>query len=128
MNWILKHSLYFSWMIALVAVLGSLYYGEVLNFEPCRLCWYQRIAMFPLVLFLGVAFYKVDPKLARYCLPLVALGASLALYQSLTQIFPSTQIAALCGEGTPCTIQGFAPYLSFFSFAAIGVLILKNKF
>lgn len=128
MNWIRKHSLYLCWMIAIVAVLGSLYYGEVLNFEPCRLCWYQRIAMFPLVLFLGIAFYKSEPKIAHYCLPLIGLGAILALYQSLTQIFPMLQITALCGEGTPCTIQGFAPYLSFFSFAAIGTLLLKNKF
>jgi len=52
----------------------------------------------------------------------------LALYQSLTQIFPMLQTSALCGEGAPCTLQGFAPYLSLFSFAAIGTLILKNKF
>lgn len=128
MKWIQKYSLYLCWMIALVAVLGSLYYGEVLQFEPCRLCWYQRIAMFPLVLFLGIAFYKGDHKIAQYCLPLIGLGAFLALYQSLSQIFPVLQITSLCGELTSCTLQGFAPYLSFFSFAAIGTLILKNKF
>ncbi|MBU6383637.1 MAG: disulfide bond formation protein B [Verrucomicrobia bacterium] len=128
MKWIQTHRLYLAWVIALVAVFGSLYYGEVLRFEPCRLCWYQRIAMFPLAFFLGIAFYKEESKLARYCLPLVAVGAFFAFYQSMSQLFPSLQIAGLCGESAVCTAAGWAPYLSFLGFTAIGTLILKNKF
>lgn len=128
MKWIRKHSLYLAWVIAIVAVLGSLYYGEVLHFEPCRICWYQRIAMFPLALFLGIASYHHDFKMARFCLPLVGIGAIFAFYQSVSQIFPSLQMMALCGEMTPCTAAGAAPYLSFLAFAVIGVLIRKNKF
>ncbi len=127
MSWISKHSLYLAWTVALIAVLGSLYYGEVLRFEPCRLCWYQRLAMFPLAFFLGVAFYKNDPKLARYCLPVVLFGSFFALYQSASQLVPSLQITALCGESTPCTIAGPAPYLSFLGFLVIGLLIFPKK-
>ena len=120
-----NYSLYFAWLISLVAVLGSLYYSEVLHFEPCRLCWYQRIAMFPLAIFLGVAFYQNDQKLARNCLPLIVIGACFAFYQSFIQLFPSFQIAALCGESS-CTITGVAPYFSFIAFVAIGALIAKG--
>ena len=126
MKWIQKHSLYLAWVISIVALLGSLYYGEVLRFEPCRLCWYQRIAMFPLALFLGIAFYHHDFKIARCCLPLVGIGAAFALYQSIAQIFPPLQITVLCGESTPCAVAGPAPYLSFLAFAAIGSLVFKN--
>ncbi len=126
MRWIQRYSLYFAWTIALAAMLGSLYYGEVLRFEPCRLCWYQRLAMFPLAFFLGVAFYHNELKIARYCLPIVGFGALIAGYQSLSGLFPSLQFTALCGEGVSCTVTGAAPYLSFIAFSAIGALIFKN--
>lgn len=124
-----KYALYFAWFIALIALFGSLYYGEILRFEPCRLCWYQRIAMFPLAYLLGLAFYKNDQKLALYCLPLVVFGAVVALYQSILQVVPSIKIGAICGEGAPCTMAGPAPYLSLLAFVLIGlIIILKNKF
>lgn len=123
MRLIQKHSLYLAWVIALVALFGSLYYGEVLNMEPCRLCWYQRIGMFPLALFLGFAFYHNDSKLALYCLPLAAFGGLFASYQSLLQVFPALKIGALCGETSPCTLAGYTPYLSLLAFASIGLLI-----
>ena len=45
---------------ALVGTLGSLYLSEVANFPPCRLCWFQRVAMYPLVVVLGVAGVRRD--------------------------------------------------------------------
>ncbi|MGB7978846.1 MAG: disulfide bond formation protein B [Chlamydiales bacterium] len=119
-----SNAVYFAWVIALIGVLGSLYYGEILRIEPCRLCWYQRIGMFPLALFLGIATYKNDRNLAFYCLPLVVLGALFALYQSLLQAFPSLHLVAVCGEATPCIFAGHIPYLSLASFIAIGLFIL----
>ena len=124
MSWIRSQALYLAWVVALVAVLGSLYYGEILRVEPCRLCWYQRVGMFPLALLLGVATFKNDPKIALYCLPLICFGGLFAGYHSLMQIFPSLHLASLCGEATPCILAGLTPFFSFFAFVAIGILIL----
>ena len=125
----MSRGLYFAWVVSLIALLSSLYYGEVLDMEPCRLCWYQRICMFPLTLFLGIAFYKKDLKMAQYCLPLVTIGSLLALYQSLIQIFPSLQTAALCGHTAHCTLAGPAPFFSTLAFVAIGIsLFFFTKF
>ena len=126
-KWVKNNRLYVAWVIALVALFGSLFYGEVLQMEPCRLCWYQRIGMFPLALFLGIAWYKDDYKIALYSVPLVALGGLFALYQSASQLFPVLQITVFCGEGTPCTLASYAPYLSFLGFASIASLILLKK-
>lgn len=126
MNWIKAQALYLAWIVSLAAVLGSLYYGEILHIEPCRLCWFQRIGMFPLALFLGIAVYQNDRKVAIYCLPLILFGGLFALYQSLIQIFPQIQIRMLCGEGSPCTLAGYTPYLSLLAFSLIGVLILLS--
>lgn len=39
---------YTAWTIALASMAGSLFFSEVMQFAPCVLCWYQRIAMYPL--------------------------------------------------------------------------------
>ena len=52
--------LYFSWVVALIATLGSLYFSEIKQFIPCELCWYQRIFMYPLVLILGIGTFYQD--------------------------------------------------------------------
>src|SRR4051812_10965964 len=51
------------WLAALVAVVatcGSLYLSEVAHFVPCTMCWYQRIAMYPLAPMLVVAAWRRD--------------------------------------------------------------------
>ena len=47
-----------AFVVSLAATLGALYIGEVLGQTPCILCWYQRIAMFPLVVLLGIAAFN----------------------------------------------------------------------
>ena len=66
--------LFAAWLVALGATLGALFIGEVLGQTPCTLCWYQRIAMFPLALLLGLACLHEDASVGRYALPLAAAG------------------------------------------------------
>ncbi|MDE0584452.1 disulfide bond formation protein B [Planococcus sp. A6] len=61
--------LYSAWFVSLVAMLGSLYFSEVQGFIPCELCWYQRIAMYPLVLILGIATFTKGASLRFATLP-----------------------------------------------------------
>jgi disulfide bond formation protein DsbB len=126
--------LYFAWLIALGGLLLSIYYGEVVGAEPCRLCWYQRMAILPLALFLGIAAFKNDRQLALYTLPLVAFGAIFALYQTLIAIIPSLHSHALCGSADHCTLPVFTlfgfltfPMLSLFGFLAIALFIKSAK-
>ena len=122
-----RHALYLAWLIALISTLGSIYYGEVMGVEPCRLCWYQRICMFPLALFLGIATMKGDRDLALYCFPLVTIGAVIAFYHSIIQIAPQVHVEALCGHSNYCTLAGPLPFFSTLAFVAIGILILFSK-
>ena len=41
-------ALWIAFLVAATATAGSLYFSEVADFTPCRLCWFQRIAMYPL--------------------------------------------------------------------------------
>lgn len=74
-----KDALYLAWLIALVSTLGALFIGEVMGKTPCVLCWYQRIAMFPLALILGIAVFLSDFSVRRYVLPLATIGGLIAL-------------------------------------------------
>lgn len=134
LSWVREHALYLAWGIAAAGLAISLFFGEVMHLEPCRLCWYQRVAIFPLALFLGIAAYKRDRNLALYSLPLVAFGGIFAFYQSISQYFPSAHIHALCGSTEQCTLPIFYlfgvvsfPLLSTIGFAAIGVLLVFSE-
>jgi len=63
--------------------MASLYYSEIAHIEPCRFCWYQRIALFPLAIQLGIFTYRGDTGAALYGIPLCFVGFSAALVQSL---------------------------------------------
>ncbi len=97
-----------AFLVALTSMLGSLYYSEVANFEPCKLCWYQRIAMYPLALLLGIAAWRRDLAVRFYAYPLAAAGAVVAVYHYLLQRFPSLDTGA-CSATVPCS----SPYVNF---------------
>lgn len=112
---------YGSWLIALGGFFLSIYFGEVAHFEPCRLCWYQRMALFPLVLLLGLGVYRSDPRVISYALPFALFGAFVASYHALQESFPLLQTTALCGEKGDCSEPIFL-ILGYFTFPMISAL------
>lgn len=97
------YSLFFAWLISLVSFLGSLYFSEIAGHEPCQLCWFQRICIFPLVVILGIASWKNFFGIVTYVLPLVIIALGFALYQIAIQEIPGWQPIDLCGAGPSCT-------------------------
>ncbi len=86
--------LWLAWAMAAIAMAGSLYYSEVAGFPPCEYCWYQRIAMYPLVLILGIAAVRRDYGIRRYVLPLASVGGFIALYHYAVERFPDIQVGS----------------------------------
>ena len=75
--------LFACWLIASGSTLGSLFFSHVMGFAPCVLCWYQRIALFPLVLILPMGLFPFDAKAAKFALPLTVAGLLTAVYHNL---------------------------------------------
>lgn len=121
-----NHALYMAWLIALIGLLCSVFFGELLHHEPCRLCWYQRVCLFPLVLILGIAAYKEDARIIVYAMPLALLGIFFALYQVLGIFIPKMSTPALCGYKINCSEQlmEFWGFLSFPLISLIGFLLI----
>jgi len=93
------------WMMCLItsgAMFGSLYFSEVANFAPCKLCWYQRIAMYSTAIISFVAAFRRDNSVARYTIVLAPLGLIVSVYHYLLEWFPSIE-TSVCSLDVPCT-------------------------
>jgi disulfide bond formation protein DsbB len=77
-----------SFFVVLFAMFGSLFFSEIAHFVPCKLCWYQRICMYPQVLLLGIANLKNDYGIKKYILPLSVIGTVIAIYHYVLQMSP----------------------------------------
>lgn len=104
-KFIQKYGLYIAWAISLLAVLGSLYYSNVMNLPPCILCWYQRIVMYPLVIILGVGILRKDVKVWITALPLTVIGLFIAVYHNLLYYKLLPEALTPCVTGISCTTK-----------------------
>ena len=123
--------LFASWLLAVIATIGSLFFSEVMGIEPCSLCWYQRIFMYPLVVILLIGMFPLDLRVVRYALPLAVLGWAVAVYHYLLYTGYIPENMQPCSEGVSCTdidleLLGFItiPMLSILSYTAIIALLL----
>ncbi len=130
--------LFAAWLIALLGMVGSLFFSEVLDYPPCVLCWYQRIALYPLVLIVGAGIATRDRSVALYALPLTLAGLVIAAYHNLLYYGLIPEEITPCTEGVPCNavqlqLMGFItiPLMSLLSFVAIAFCLIvyhyKNK-
>ncbi len=92
-------ALYLAWVVSLAGALLSLYFGELRHMEPCRLCWMQRVALFPLAIQLGIFTYRKETNAAFYAIPLCVIGLAAAGLQSLDG---SWNLHDLCGLHGSC--------------------------
>ena len=114
-------------IVSAVATAGSLWFSRGLGLDPCVLCWYQRITMYPLVIVLGVAAVERRAAALRTALPLVGTGMTIAAYHSYLQATTER-----CTFGGPCAaVQWRAPLvdltipnLSAVAFGLLAVLLV----
>jgi disulfide bond formation protein DsbB len=113
--------------VATGATLGSLYFSESAGFVPCELCWFQRIAMYPLAIILGVAVMRRDRTVLPYALTLSVIGLGISAYHVQLQLFPEQ--SSFCEAANPCSgrwVEAFGwltiPQMAGVSFALIALL------
>jgi disulfide bond formation protein DsbB len=122
-----------AWIVALVTTLGSLYYSEIANFVPCRLCWYQRICMYPLAVILLVGLVLRDRRVRWYAAPFVIIGAPISLYHWLVERVDFFAESSACSAEAPCTVPWFQElgyvtlaFMALSAFLLIGTLLLVD--
>lgn len=131
-NWTL---LFLCWLLVSVSATISIFFSSVLEYEPCVLCWYQRICLFPLIfIFAAGLFPTFDKSVIKYALPLTILGGLIALYHSLLYAGIIPENIQPCSQGVSCTekyieLFGFVsiPMMSFFAFSTLAALLIILK-
>jgi disulfide bond formation protein DsbB len=115
------YELWLAFLVAALATGGSLFYSEIANFVPCELCWYQRICMYPLTILTLLPALASDYRIARYLLPLPAVGACIAVYQILIEedVVKQTQACLISAPGGCAT-----KWTDTFGYLTIPVLTL----
>ena len=116
----LENGLVFISIVSLVATLGSLYYSQVRGFQPCTLCWYQRILMYPIVLIAVIGLIQKNAKIALTTAVFSFIGGGISLYHyGLQKLKFLSDSAPACGD-IPCTGQ----YVNYLGFITIPFLAL----
>ena len=130
-NWTI---IFICWIIATISTLGSLFFSEVMNLEPCSLCWYQRVFMFPLVIILLFGLFPFDKNIIKYSLPIAIAGWGVAFYHYLLYSGFIPENLQPCSQGVSCSetyldLFGFLtiPLLSLISFTLILALLFLSK-
>lgn len=112
--------LFIAWAASIIAMFGSLFFSEIRQYEPCELCWYQRILMYPFTIILGIATVRKDYRISLYTMVLSAIGGLISLYHySLQKVSFLAESAPACGR-VPCSGQ----YINWFGFITIPFLAL----
>lgn len=125
---------YLAWITALVATVGSLFFSEVMQLPPCVLCWYQRIAMYPLVVVIGAGILMRDVRVKFYALPLALIGLAISVYHNLLYYGILPESITPCTQGVSCTSRqiewlGFItiPLMALTAFVSIVLCLLFYK-
>lgn len=125
---------YLAWFIALVATVGSLFFSEVMELPPCLLCWYQRIAMYPLVLIIGSGIIIRDSRMKYYALPVCLAGLAVSAYHNLLYYGIIPESMAPCIQGISCTSRqiewlGFItiPLMALAAFVSLALCLMFYK-
>lgn len=118
-------------LTASVATAGSLYFSNVLMWEPCRLCWYQRIFMYPLVVILAVGTVFRKENVRDFVIPLSLMGLAISIYHYPIQLGAMSspgcsQFATSCSM-TYTQMFGYVtvPMMAATAFITVLVLIWK---
>ena len=131
-NWTL---LFMGWLLVSVSTTISLFFSSVLEYEPCVLCWYQRICLFPMIFILAAGLFPTfDKSVIKYALPLAIAGGLTAFYHTLLYAGIIPENIQPCSKGVSCTekyieLFGFVsiPMLSFLAFSTLVALLLILK-
>jgi len=101
------------------AVMGSLYFSEVLGYTPCLLCWWQRIFIFGIALLVWTADVRKSPLLQKQLVLFSIIGGGFALFHNIIDIFP-TGIDTCGANGISCLKR----YIDLFGYITIPMMSL----
>lgn len=132
-----KHGMKYALVAVSAALIGSLGFSELYAYEPCKLCWVQRIFHYPQLILFAVALRYKDSRVWTYSIWLSVLGILVGVYQIMMQFSPTLAVIEICNiipAAADCSdilIQAYGyvsiPVMSVTLYAALIVLYYLQK-
>ncbi len=95
-----ERAILLSFLVAFLSTIGSLFYSDIAQFQPCLLCWWQRIFLYPQAILLLIAFIKKDRLVRLHSIALSGIGALISLYHMFLQL------GVIGNDLIPCDASG----------------------
>jgi len=108
-----------AFVVAATSMAGSLWFSESQGLEPCKLCWFQRVAMYSVAIVLLVAGIRRDRDARWYVIPLAGAGIVVSVYHYLIEWHPDWE-ATSCSIAVPCS----TPYFRAFDFVSLSFMAM----
>lgn len=118
-----QYGLLLGFLVAFGAVVTSLYYSEVVGLVPCKLCWLQRIFIYPSAVILFIAWWRNDRDVWRYVVPLSVIGSFFALWHYALQKTGSSLLSCGSDAAASCSKMYFNEF-GYITFPMMGLTTL----
>ena len=107
-----ENALIFAFLISLFATLGALTYSNLYLFAVCDFCWYQRIAIYPMILLLGIAAFRKERLIKPYVIALASAGLLVSIYHWTIHMVATYGSQSAADGLVPCSADAFLPSCS----------------
>lgn len=107
-----EHAFTFAFLISLFATLGALTYSNLYVFAVCDFCWYQRIAIYPMILLLGMAALRKDRFIKPYIIALASVGLLVSIYHWVIHMIAIYGSQSAADGLVPCNASEILPSCS----------------
>jgi len=114
--------------LLIIAVAGSLFYSDVAGFTPCKLCWIQRIFIFPQILIILVSKFNKKKEILTenmwgYLSWMTGFGLFFAIAHNYIYYF-GRETSITCDAAASCKAYYMYEYgIVTIPFMAIGLLV-----
>jgi len=98
-----KYALWLVLFTSLAAYVGSLTYSEFLGYTPCKLCWFQRIFIYPQAIIAIVALWTKDYRALKYTFALSVVGILFSINHYFLQMTGTSLVpCSSVGQSSAC--------------------------
>ena len=125
-QFVTKNILLFGFLFSLAAMIGSLIYSDVIGYPPCLLCWYLRIAFYPMVLLFGMALFKRDRGIINYAFGLSIFGLIVSIYHVISENIGYSALP--CDASGPSCLIKYVYEYGFITIPVMGLVSLATLF
>jgi disulfide bond formation protein DsbB len=100
-----KHAHILLAVIFIGGAVGSLIYEHIFLYPPCILCWYQRLAIFPIAFLAVTGNIKNNIVLRKQILMLAIYGFAVSLFHNYLDIFQPAGLDVCGTDGISCSAR-----------------------